>query len=93
MQKYDVDYFIEMFEAIPEDQWTTGYYTDPENPEKHCVLGHCAARAGDQMGCQLQVLLEEKFPNVVYVNDRATFLGDTPKKRILKALRMIKNGE
>lgn len=41
-RKYSRKWFIEYFEAIPEDQWTTGWLTD--NNGKYCALGHCGLR-------------------------------------------------
>lgn len=35
---YDVDYFINKFEAIPENKWTTGFF---KNNGKCCANGHC----------------------------------------------------
>lgn len=35
---YDIDYFINKFEAIPEEKWTKGMF---ENNGKHCANGHC----------------------------------------------------
>lgn len=39
MPKFDVNHFIKKFEAIPEDDWTTGEFVSPEG--KRCALGHC----------------------------------------------------
>lgn len=39
MSAYTVDYFIEKFEAIPEEKWTTGELV--REGGCMCVLGHC----------------------------------------------------
>jgi len=36
----DVQYFIDKFGAIPEEQWTTECYQDNQN--RRCALGHCS---------------------------------------------------
>jgi hypothetical protein len=36
--KYNVDYFIKKFEAIPEEKWAT---QDFSNGDRHCANGHC----------------------------------------------------
>lgn len=48
---YDVDYFINKFEAIPDDKWCTGQLTsgrvDPITQEEsilHCAFGHCGLK-------------------------------------------------
>jgi hypothetical protein len=43
---YDVDYFIEKFSSIPEDEFITG---DWENNQGKCANGHC----GLDGACQL----------------------------------------
>lgn len=42
--KYDVDYFIEKFEAIPEEKWIKGGTYDFAGTGNHCVLGHCGIK-------------------------------------------------
>lgn len=41
MEKYTVDYFIDKFAAIPEDQWAMGTFN---HGGRKCVNGHCGAR-------------------------------------------------
>lgn len=38
---YTVDYFINKFEAVPEELWYVGEFRDPNNPKCRCVLGLC----------------------------------------------------
>lgn len=45
--KYSASYFIDKFEKIPEERWTTGMLTDVyQNVERHCAHGHCGTRGG-----------------------------------------------
>lgn len=37
--KYDKDYFIKKFEAIPGDRWIVNDFIDSEG--RCCALGHC----------------------------------------------------
>lgn len=37
---YDIDYFINKFSVIPEDQWTTGELKE-KGTNKYCAYGHC----------------------------------------------------
>lgn len=39
---YTIDYFINKFEVMPNDKWTTGRFTSDEGV--HCALGHCGVR-------------------------------------------------
>lgn len=40
-QKYDADYFINLFSTIPDEEWTTGAGgVHPGTPSPSCALGH-----------------------------------------------------
>jgi len=41
--KYDIQYFIDKFEAIPENKWIKGTVYDT-NSGRCCALGHCGVR-------------------------------------------------
>jgi hypothetical protein len=89
-QVYDVDYFIRKFEAIPEELWCIGQYTDGEG--RYCALGWCR-RSGDENGYAEEVALERISPFFVPdVNDGhdERYQQPTPKQRVLAALRDIK---
>lgn len=43
--KYDIQYFIDKFEAIPADKWTRGVVYDV-SMDTYCALGHCGVRDG-----------------------------------------------
>jgi len=73
MTIYDVDYFIQKFEAIPEEKWTAGMYYNSET-EACCVLGHCGDRievngGGSREWCALKVIFNNISANPVRVND------------------------
>lgn len=46
---YDVDYFINKFEAIPEEMWCVGLWVDSEG--RKCALGHCMDAKANIIGC------------------------------------------
>ncbi len=87
------EYFINKFEAIPEDQWCTGDFEDTEG--RHCAAGHCGSVYGN-VGAEATVLYNlisalsiENPVNIVLVNDGADgrYMQPTPKQRVLAALR------
>lgn len=45
MEKYTKEYFIEKFEAIPDELFTMCDLTNPKNSACHCALGHCGVEA------------------------------------------------
>ena len=72
-KKYDVLYFIEKFEAIPEERWYTGEFTNPYNPKQKCALGHCEGSSLEE-GTERCALSKLRLPysvgmSVVRVND------------------------
>lgn len=89
---YDVDYFIEKFEAIPEESWCTEEF---EKDGACCAFGHCGTR--DFKSTIEAIELAHLFSNlddiyVVCVNDGSEpmYSQPTPKQRILAALHDIK---
>jgi len=126
----DVQYFINKFEAIPEEKWCIDFFED-EN-DRHCVNGHCGVNAyamrivgiifsidiesTEESEALYKVLLPlnvtlmrnispGKYGRIV--NDRQysttgaiinngdclEYQQDTPKQRILAALRDIQSLE
>lgn len=103
--KYDVNYFINKFEAIPEDDWGAG------DLQKHCALYHCGLvdnvyKHNDET-IALAKLFGAKEPmygqygtplymdHIYLVNDgidEYKSLGNTPKERILNKLYQIRDG-
>lgn len=93
---YNCDYFIRKFEAIPDELWLIGNYTDWYNKDRHCALGHCGRDLGihNEESDTLVWLFKEEI--VSFVNDgREEYkkYGETPKQRILAALYDIRDKE
>lgn len=99
---YDLDYFINKFEAINHDKWCAIVMTDTEG--RHCALGHC--ENSDERGYQpllvegserkaLQDLTMGRLgsKSISFINDgfNPNFQQPNPKDRVLAALRAIKN--
>lgn len=103
--KYTVQFFIDKFEKIPGNKWTTNTYTQGD---KHCAGGHCGMRFADDINhmaeakALVEVLRPSKaehpyystdFHNIVAaLNDgvHSRYKQPTPKQRILAALYDIK---
>lgn len=88
---YDVDYFISKFEAIPEEKWIVGNYTDGYGC---CALGHCGIVASETTKeadslVTLFILLNTAIPPINDNHD-ARYCQHTAKQRILAALYDIK---
>lgn len=91
--KYDVDYFIAKFEAIPEERWCTGALIDGQG--RCCAFGHCGDREDGDIPTEaneLQMLGLRHGLRFAAINDGrfAGFNQPTPKQRILAALRSLK---
>lgn len=89
--KYDVDYFIKKFKAIPANKWCTYdfYYNG-----KHCAVGHCGVKQMKDIAYNEEAyhLLYKVLPEVMEINDNdgLKLKQKTPKGRILAALRKLK---
>ena len=89
MAKYDVDYFIAKFKAIPASKWCISAYG---RDDKHCALGHCGVKSDGFLtsvtseAAQLECLV----PNIVCVNDGDERFERSPRSRVLAALRELK---
>jgi hypothetical protein len=92
--KYDVDYFIRKFAAIPEDNWYTHEYTNNDGT-KMCALGHCGSRQDEDDTSQSNALRDILEHCVGSINDGSDsrYQQPTPKQRILAALNDIKAGK
>ncbi len=102
--KYDVDYYINKFSAIPSRKWTTGDFNNDKG--RKCALGHCQVGMRDNWSPeanQLNLMFRDAFwyegvvLNVLTeINDGTVegslSLGKHPKTRILAALELIKAG-
>jgi hypothetical protein len=86
---HDCAYFIQKFEAIPDEMWTTGV-----NYPARCAINHCQG----QETIAFIKLFEDAFPcesflySAAVINDgrHPAYKQPTPKARILAALRDIK---
>ena len=92
---YDIDYFINKFEAIPEDKWTTGDFVDETDETKRCAYGHCGSRIDWESTTEADALERVFGPaglGVTTINDGRDnrFPQPTPKRRVLAALKHIK---
>jgi hypothetical protein len=95
--KYDVNYFISKFEAIPVEQWAVGTfkaYNFDACCDKRCALGHCGVEEAEYTTLEA-LALERLMPaDVVAINDGVEAYaawGGNPKERILEALRRVKS--
>lgn len=91
---YDVDYFINKFEAIPEDQWNVGDFYNEERT-KFCAAGFCGEdkfNRTEESSSLYIVFAYTGLGDVGEINDGRSelFQQPTPKQRILAALYQIK---
>ncbi len=98
--KYTVQYFIDKFKKIPDSKWNIGAFVSPDGKKK-CALGWCGMRADNYSSDRLFKItkeskaFEELLNFVADINDGrdVRYTQDTPKKRILAALKDIKKLE
>lgn len=91
MSKYTVEYFLDKFEAIPEDQWCTGGLADQDG--RRCAYGHCCNidKFGVNFTDESRALLQLGwYPTVVNDGHSPRYQQPTPKQRVLAALRDLK---
>jgi hypothetical protein len=84
-KEMDAQYFIDKFEAIPENRWCVGNYVKVyvgETHRRHCAHGHCFGIKNELEGL-LQII-----HNAADINDGedGCYQQATPKQRILAAL-------
>lgn len=84
------EYFIQKFEAIPEERWITRRFVDAEG--RCCAYGHCGINTVIRQTAEaksLSDLFSRSGIPVLVVNDGRDFRyqQSTPKQRILAALR------
>ncbi len=98
--KFDVDYFIKKFEAIPENLFTTDTF---RSDGQYCALGLCGMNytnskwAKEPINRVPESILEarsllEVLPLTTAINDgnNSYYQQPTPKQRVLAALYDIK---
>jgi hypothetical protein len=95
--KYNIDYFIERFKAIPDEKWTVNEREDRLG--RRCAHGHCYDGKLDVgLGCLREDALSKicmkglKVDGIGYINNGsdARFTQPTPKERVLAALEFCK---
>lgn len=95
MDNYNVDFFIDKFKDIPEENWGVLIYVNEHNGKK-CALGHCGVRedCDTPMGMALKMLfLDHLNWGIININDgmdSQPYKQKTAKERILAALHDIK---
>lgn len=102
MSKYTTAYFINKFEAIPEEEIYLSSFAD--TPRGPTYLHHCGWVPGNlnDEAKQLLEILSFMQGNPFDINDGTDFngdlssdywdLGDTPKERVINALVLISTG-
>ncbi len=95
--KYNINYFIRKFSAIPENKWTTFEYGENDI---HCVFGHCGMRKKDisiEGNAEAEAFVElfDAKVRIVQINDgyNCHYQQLTSKARILAALYDLKAEE
>jgi len=90
--EYNLDYFINKFEKIPEKLWLCGQFSD-EYGEQRCALGHCGFRVGKEKTLEGDSLLNLTNLNIAKVNDgyeNYLHYGSTPKQRVVNYLKSLR---
>lgn len=93
---YTVDYFINKFEAIPEEKWCIEKWADDD---KRCAFGHCGVNTDNFLSYPSEAKgLADLFPLSCVVfdindGDDKRYQQPTPKQRILAALYDIKKAQ
>jgi len=88
--------FIDFFQAIPDEKWTTGTYSNVHG--QRCAFGHCFDKDiifETRTDAKLVSLFGRITALVTEVNDGKDprFQQSAPKARILAALEEIKKHE
>lgn len=91
--KYNTEYFINKFERIPDNKWTTGTLV---RGHKKCVFGHCGGYETEEANAIANIIIDNLTCTPMCINDGwydnqivMRSLGNTPKERILNALCVI----
>lgn len=100
---YDAQYFIDKFEAIPEELWFGGgKYSDPDKPECKCAFGHLGfedntvnSNTNESAALRDLFFAGVHITHITHINDgkNPEYQQDTPKQRILAALRDVQKGQ
>lgn len=91
---FTVDYFINKFQAIPEEQWTTEKFSNDLG--QHCALGFCGwSQTKDELQegrALIDLCWNYLDSSIAWINDglEDKYQESTPKSRVLAALNDIK---
>ena len=91
--RYDADYFIRRFSAIPDEKWCTGAY---RKGDAMCASGHCllwgdhGRRESTNEWRALCDMFGRNAPSLVNDGHCPRYRQKTPRARILAALRDAK---
>jgi len=92
MTQYTLEYFIEKFDKIPDEEWCVDRFESLDHTKK-CALGHCGMDSDwdtDESLALRGILYRYNLPDPVLINDDSTGeYGDTPRERILNVLSLI----
>lgn len=90
---YNAQYFIDFFEAIPDEEWTIEMFQDVDG--KCCALGHCGWRNSVRTlpGEALVNIFGETSIADTNDGENLEYPQTTPKARIMAALRDIQKKE
>jgi len=85
---YDINYFINKFQAIPEKEWCRGLYVD--NRGRKCAIGHCNQDEKEKFA--LRNIMNAQVTNVNdNIGNKFLYLGNHPKTRIINKLKELMN--
>lgn len=95
-ERFTPDFFIQKFEAIPEEKWCVGDYFNEQG--QYCALGFTMKKSGgsaNESFCLSELFGVHGALSVTHVNDGkdVRYPQATPKQRILAALGDIKNAK
>jgi len=72
---YTVDYFIKKFEAIPEDKWCEGAWSNSKGA--NCANGHCGIEANGLLKTNQSINLKKVFSPIVIHGETGILLTDS----------------
>lgn len=102
--KYTPSYFLSKFDSIPPDKWYETNFLNPKDRTCRCALGHCDVEQFEDIHANEEALalinifeynsMRQGPFAVIAINDTSrefTYLGRSPKQRIINRLKEIKN--
>jgi len=89
---YDLDYFINKFEAIPKSDWCIREFNN--ELDQKCALGHCGTSIEDGITPEAMALMDLCKVRIDSINDGfpgTHKYGYNPKTRVVNYLKELKN--